>query len=136
MTSRRLARALRDIARGASASPSSRARAPTTTTTTTMRMMLRDRAIHGTASSRAEPIPEERGATTAKGARRDAQPRATTTLTEREILAAQKDPSEYLAVPSHRIRNFSIIAHVDHGKVRSSSHWVPYDRVRVVNADP
>ena len=28
------------------------------------------------------------------------------------------------------------IRQADHGKVRSSSHWFPYDRVRVVNADP
>ena len=44
------------------------------------------------------------------------QPRATTSLTDREILAAQRSPDEYLSVPLEDVRTFSIIAHVDHGK--------------------
>ena len=73
MTSRRLARALRDIARGASASPSSRARAPTTTTT--MRMMLRSPSRdprHGVLARGAHPGRARRDDREGRAARRAA----------------------------------------------------------------
>ena len=47
---------------------------------------------------------------------RSREPRASTGVTDREILAAQRSPEAYLSVPRERTRVFGIIAHVDHGK--------------------
>ena len=44
------------------------------------------------------------------------EPRASTEVTDREIIAAQRSPEDYLSVPRERTRVFGIIAHVDHGK--------------------
>lgn len=66
------------------------------------------------------PLPPPRALASASRASSRAsdpsQPRATTSLTDREILAAQRSPDEYLSVPLEDVRTFSIIAHVDHGK--------------------
>ena len=66
------------------------------------------------------PLPSPRAFASASRASSRAsdpsQPRATTSLTDREILAAQRSPDEYLSVPLEDVRTFSIIAHVDHGK--------------------
>ena len=35
-----------------------------------------------------------------------------------------------------RVRYANAIHHAGRDEVRSMSHWSPYDRVRVVNADP
>ena len=47
---------------------------------------------------------------------RSREPRASTGVTDREILAAQRSPEAYLSIPRERTRAFGIIAHVDHGK--------------------
>lgn len=47
---------------------------------------------------------------------RSREPRASTGVTGREILAAQRSPEAYLSIPRERTRVFGIIAHVDHGK--------------------
>ena len=47
---------------------------------------------------------------------RSREPRASTGVTDREILAAQRSPEAYLSIPRERTRVFGIIAHVDHGK--------------------
>ena len=73
-------------------------------------------ATHGApADVREAPGDKTSGSSEARGGR-NAQPRATTRVTDREILAAQRSVEEYLAIPRERMRSFGIIAHVDHGK--------------------
>ena len=74
-------------------------------------------ATHSSAPADVREAPGDKtsGSSEARGGR-NAQPRATTRVTDREILAAQRSVEEYLAIPRERMRSFGIIAHVDHGK--------------------
>ena len=56
------------------------------------------------------------GSSNARTLDRSREPRASTGVTDREILAAQRSPEAYLSIPRERTRVFGIIAHVDHGK--------------------
>ena len=74
-------------------------------------------ATHSSAPADVREAPGDKtsGSSEARGGR-NAQPRASTRVTDREILAAQRSVEEYLAIPRERMRSFGIIAHVDHGK--------------------
>ena len=75
----------------------------------------RHRFASSSASSSGK-APTELASSGFSNARDEREPRASTGVTDREILAAQRSPEAYLSIPRERTRAFGIIAHVDHGK--------------------